>query len=91
MTDEYAPRHQHDKRLRELCFMVGIALIFLIACTGVYLAIEAMRYDLGGLFVILLVPSVVVLMYLLVTLKLEDAWRDFKGWRERRRGRTTNA
>lgn len=87
MTDEYTPRHQHDRKLMDACYVAGMTILFLIACTGEYLAVEALRYDLGGLFVILVVPSTIVLMYMLVMLCLEDAVRDFKGWRERRNER----
>lgn len=84
-TEEYEPRHQHDRKLRDACYVGGMTILVLIACTGIYLAIEALRGGLGGLFVILLVPSVIFLAYFGAMLKLEDAWRDFKGWRERRK------
>lgn len=88
-TEEYAPKHEiapADRKLADICMVAGLVTIFLIACTLVYLGVEAIRYDVAYISPIFFLIGGGAIVYIIYLTKVEDWVRNFKGWRERRRG-----
>lgn len=90
MTDEFESKYTRpspeDKKIMDRLLVVGTVIIFLIACALIYLGVEAIRYDVAYLSPLFFFTGGGVIGYILWLCHFEDAVRDFKEWRERRRG-----
>jgi len=85
---EYEPRHtvaEADRKLMDLCLVLGVAVVFLIAAILVYLGVEAIRYNVAYLSPLFFVVGIGTIAYILYLTKIEDWVRDTRDWYRRRK------